>query len=207
MRIGKQWVLLWIMSCGAASSAAAVHKCMDARGRVTYQDEPCAVVQQPSKVDTTDAVTTRPVPPSAKPSDRSAQPPISRSLPAGDASDYAAAKGTWRGPAQFHLTVGGARQLDAHRVMPMVIELTPDGQVKGVIQEAGCKLSGLHSQFVAPNSATVDATVDGCSDTRFNARYSGHLLSSAGSKEARLSVDAFSVGGVKRATIDAVLRR
>ena len=49
---------------------AAVNKCTDARGKVTYQDEPCVAAPQAAKVDTTDAVNARPVGP-AIPSTRS----------------------------------------------------------------------------------------------------------------------------------------
>ena len=68
---------------------------------------------------------------------------ITKSLPAGDDSGYRSANGAWRGPAQFRFSVSGVRAPDAHAIGRMVIELQPDGRVRGVIDEAGCKLSGL----------------------------------------------------------------
>jgi len=80
-----------------------------------------------------------------------------------------------------------------------------------VIDEAGCKLSGLHTQFVTATNASIDVTVSGCSDSRFNTRYSGHLLGNAAAKESKLQLNAVAMtllpGRVSQASIDAVLRR
>lgn len=87
---------------------------------------------------------------------------ITQSLPAGDDAEFRSAKGAWRGPAQFQFSVSGARAADAHAIGRRVIDLQPDGRVRGVIDEAGCKLSGLHMQFVSAACASIDFTVSGC---------------------------------------------
>lgn len=188
----------------AMPCAAAVNKCTDGRGKVTYQDEPCAATPQSSKVDTSNAVSTRP-------STSATQPPIGRSLPAGDDPGSRSAEGSWRGPAQFHFTVNGVRAAEAHMIGRMVIDLQPDGRVRGVIDEPGCKLSGLHTQFVTPTNASVDVTFSGCKDSRFNVRYSGHLATNPVAKEATLRLSAIAATAfaakVSLATIDAVLKR
>lgn len=188
----------------AMPSAAAVNKCIDVRGKVTYQDEPCAATPQSSTVDTSNAVSTRP-------STSATQPPIVRSLPAGDDSGFRSAKGSWRGPAQFHFTLNGVRSAEAHMIGRMVINLQPDGRVRGVIDEPGCKLSGLHTQFVTPTNASVDVTFSGCKDSRFNVRYSGHLATNAAARESTLRLSAVAATAfaakVSLATIDAVLKR
>ena len=109
---------------------------------------------------------------------------MTKSLPAGDDAEFQSAKGAWRGPAQFQFSVSGARSADAHAIGRMVIDLQPDGRVRGVIDEAGCKLSGLHTQFVSAASASIDVTVSGCHDSRFNTRFSGHLVGNAAARES-----------------------
>ncbi len=135
---------------------------------------PCA-----TKVDTSNAVDTRPT--TASP-----QRTITKSLPAGDDPEFRSAKGAWRGPAQFQFSMSGVRSADAHAIGRLVIELQPDGRVRGVIDEAGCKLSGLHTQFMSPASASIDVTISGCHDGRFNTRYSGHLVGNPAAKESKL---------------------
>ena len=71
--------------------------------------------------------------------------------------------------------------------------------------------SGLHTQFVSTASASIDVTVAGCKDDRFNTRYSGHLLGIAAAKESKLQLNAMAMtllpGRVSQASIDAVLKR
>ena len=199
-------LLAALLGFAAMPCAAAVNKCTDTRGKVTYQDEPCAATPQSSKVDTSNPVDTRPGQAATAP-----QRTITKSVPAGDDADYRSAKGTWRGPAQFQFSVSGARAADAHAIGRMVIELHPDGRVRGVIDEAGCKLSGLHTPFVTAASASIDVTLSGCHDDRFNTRYSGDLLGSAAAKESKLQLNAVAMtllpGRVSQASIDAVLQR
>ena len=67
----------------------------------------------------------------------------------------------------------------------MVVDLKENGEVVGIIPAAGCTLSGLATQFVAENiMASVDVSLKGCRDDRFNSRFSGHLTVSRASKEA-----------------------
>ena len=183
---------------------AAVNKCTDARGKVTYQDEPCVAAPQAAKVDTTDAVNARPVGPAMR-------APVGTPLPSGVDAGYRSAKGAWRGPAQFNFVAGGVRSTDAHAIGRMVIELQDDGRVLGVVDGAGCKLSGLHTQFVTPSNASVDVTISGCADARFNARYAGHLVTNAAARQSKLSLSALATtllpGRVTQSSIDAVLKR
>ena len=124
---------------------------------------------------------------------------------------FQSAKGTWRGPAQFQFSVSGARSADAHAIGRRVIDLQPDGRVRGVIDEAGCKLSGLHTQFVSAASASIDVKVSGCKDDRFNTRFSGHLVGNTAARESKLQLNAITMalrpGRVSQASIDAVLKR
>jgi Domain of unknown function (DUF4124) len=199
-------LLTALLAIAALPCTAAVNKCTDSRGKVTYQDEPCPATPQSSKVDASNPVDARPAGATTAP-----QRTITKSLQAGDEAEYRSAKGTWRGPAQFQLSVGGVRSADAHAIGRMVIELQSDGRVRGVIDEAGCKLNGLHTQFASPAGASIDVTVSGCQDDRFNTRYSGLLVGSAAARESKLQLSATATrlipGQVTRAAIDAVLRR
>ena len=161
------------------SAVVAANRCTDAKGKVTYQDAACSKdAEGNSKVDTSEGFSTRPTS-GAKPRFESAQ--LSPS-PA-SSGDYSTYRGAWRGPLQFELSLNGLRDGDAHAMAPMVIELRPDGEVVGQASTSGCKFSGL-ATLVAPYMASLDVSVKGCTDERFNARYSGHLVASASAKEA-----------------------
>jgi hypothetical protein len=106
--------------------------------------------------------------------------------------------------------MNGVRAADAHAIAPMVIELQADGRVRGTSPDAGCRFSGLHTPFVTPANASIDVTVSGCTDARFNTRYSGHLLVNGAAKQAKLNLSAVAMmlgRGATQATVDAVLRR
>lgn len=124
--------------------------------------------------------------------------------------DYSSSRGAWRGPAQFHVVAGGQRDLQAHRIAALVIELAADGKVTGVIGETGCKLSGLTTQFVMPTVANLDVTLTGCSDSRFNKRMTGTLSAYASARETKLhlaNVGYTRTMQVQQLTLEAVLRR
>lgn len=92
----------------------------------------------------------------------------------------------------------------------MVIEIKPDGAVGGFIDQGGCKLAGLATQFIAPYVAQLDVTLSACKDRRFDGRYQGHLNSNAAAKEARFTLSTFAMLPGSRSqfvTIEAVLKR
>jgi hypothetical protein len=197
------------LACAAVlPCAAAVHKCTDGKGKVTYQDGPCREAQPQGTIDTSDAVAARGA---GKAAAASAAGTITASLPAGDDADYRSAKGAWRGPAQFHFVANGARAADAQAPAPMVIELQADGRVQGTINEAGCKVSGLTTQVASPASVSIDVMLSGCRDARFNGRFNGFLNTSAAAKEATLQLTALAMsagaGKATQSSLDAVLKR
>lgn len=190
------------LATGSNVALGATYKCTSSSGRVTLQDVPCegpaGAVHDERRERELRATIER------------AGSPASGSSSTRATSDYSTARGAWRGPAQFHLVVGGQRDLAAHRIAPLVIELGADGKVQGVVTEAGCTLAGLATQLVTPAMANVDVTLKGCTDSRFNVRLSGNLNSSAGAKEAKLYLAAvgYTPGmKVQQLTLEAVLRR
>lgn len=193
-----------MLSILQVSTAAAANKCVDAKGRVAYQDTACEKsASAQTAVDTSEAFSARP----------SVGTPVSRGAVRSGGTDnaYANAHGQWRGPAQFQLTLGGVRDGAAQAIAPMVIELKNDGEVVGVIPAATCSLSGLATQFVAEHMASVDVTLKGCKDPRFNTRYTGHLMVQRIAKEAKLNLHALVMrlpnGKFQQTSVEAVLRR
>jgi hypothetical protein len=180
----------------------ATYRCPDAKGRTTLQDFPCETSSREGGAGVAPAGQTgTPSRPTAAATAGGA--PV-------NTGDYASTRGAWRGPAQFHVMAGGQRDLQAHRIAPLVIELAADGKVNGVISEAGCKISGLTTQFMLPTLANIDVTLKGCADSRFNTRMSGTLSANSGTREGKLHLS--SVGytrtmKVEQLTIEAVLRR
>jgi hypothetical protein len=188
----------------ATSSSFAANKCIDAKGKVTYQDIACEgpiAAQKP--VDTSDAFNTKPSRPASVP------PVDSRSGSVDKA--YANAHGAWRGPAQFQVTVGGVRDGAVQTVTPMVIELKQSGEVVGVIPAPGCTISGLATQFVAEYMASIDISLKGCRDDRFNTRFTGYLTATKASKEAKLNLNGLTMKlptrQLQQTSLEAVLKR
>jgi len=180
----------------------ALSRCVDGKGKVTYQDAPCdgeAATRRGEALGRSTGTSARA---------DSATPQAPRVV---ESNPYGDAHGSWRGPAQFQLTVANTRDGSAQLVAPIVIELKATGEVVGVIPEAGCSLSGLATQFVAANMASVDVSLKGCRDTRFNVRYSGMLASVAASREAKLTLNSISTQmpsrKIQAASIEAVLKR
>jgi hypothetical protein len=185
------------------AAQGATYRCSDHKGKTTLQDFPC---QTSSSDDRGDGCPNKG---HANAAGQPAPAPITNSQ-SSKTDDYSSTRGTWRGPAQFHLVAGGQRDLQAHRIAPLVIELAPDGKVMGVVSEAGCKISGLTTQFITPRVASIDAPLTGCTDTRFNTRMSGTLTANNSARETKLHLTSIGYTRsrqMQHLTLDAVLRR
>lgn len=106
--------------------------------------------------------------------------------------------GAWRGPVQFHTSVAGQRDPASHQVAQLVIEVAPDGQVRGIVNDTGCKVLGLGREFVTPKQASLDVTFKDCADPRRSQRYSGYLMVNSGTKAASLTLQ--HAGGLRPST-------
>jgi hypothetical protein len=179
----------------------ATYRCTDAKGKTTLQDVPCPALGETGAAGPTTSRLGVPM---------QGTPAAAAVLPPPNTGDYSSARGAWRGPAQFHLVAGGQRDLQAHRIAPLVIDLAADGKVTGVVSEAGCKISGLTTQFIMPTMANIDVTLTGCTDTRFNTRMSGTLSAHKSAKETTLRLASIGYTRsmkLQQLTLDAVLRR
>lgn len=205
-------LLLAFALASLCGHAAAANRCTDAKGRVTYQDAACSKeAEGNARVDTSEGFSIRP------PSGSKARPAPENAPsghPTGSPGDYTTYRGAWRGPLQFELNLNGVRDGDAHAMAPMVIELRPDGEVVGQASASGCRFSGLATQNIAPYMASVDVSLKGCTDQRFNTRYSGNLVSIDAAKEVKLHLVGLVMKPaapltvrVQQVSIDAVLKR
>jgi len=205
----KRLLLAVAMAC-LCGHAGAAHRCTDAKGKVTYQDAACNGGEGNTKVDTSEGFSTRPTPGQPRQA-----PDPARSTPLPSASgDYATYRGAWRGPLQLELNLNGARDGQAHAMAPMVLEIRPDGEVVGQALASGCRFSGLATQNVAPYMASLDVSLKGCTDERFDTRYSGNLVVIDSAKEAKLRLVGLAFRPampltvkLQQVSIDAVLKR
>lgn len=209
---------LVLLGLPGPAGAAGVHKCVDARGKVSYQDAPCKTTgTRPSaaRVDTSDPVRVE------GGQDRLGQDRVGPSRPATAPDDGAdqGFRGAWRGTGQLALSAGGRRLPRADARAPTLLELRPDGSAGGYLDGTGCRIAGRYT--TADSVASLELEFTQCRDTRFNRHYSGHLIASPGAAQARLSlhaarfvdegrsetrVDALA-GEVIEATLSATLRR
>jgi hypothetical protein len=198
----------------AAPCEAGVRKCVDAKGRVTFQDAQCPHDAQAPKPASAPASAPMSAPVSAPVS-----APAPRNVAAVELSTrpepLQGAQGTWRGPALFHLKQSGDAA-DARANTPIELELLPDGSVRGAAASAGCRFEGVHTPYEQQRIVSVDITLSGCNDARFNARYAGQLNARTSPRQSRLGLHAIvtpkqiSLEGFRDlslVTIDAVLRR
>jgi hypothetical protein len=194
MAVAHVLLVLGLSGPKAAQAGTSVHRCT-VGGRVVFQDHPCEVA---------------PAPP-GQPGDVRAAAPTTPPAPAGEAG-YGTALGAWRGPLQFQFSEGGQRDPAAHMLANVVLELKPDGSVRGASTEAGCSFLGLAGQVMANVHVwTLDLTAKGCADARFDQRYSGTLSVYQGTKVANLRLSAMRmpglVGKVAMVQLAATLRR
>ena len=204
-RLALAAALVWL-----GDSAIAANRCVDAKGKVTYQDAACKEAQGNSKVETSEGFSARPAP-GASPRANAGQEPLT---PTSGSGDYATFRGAWRGPMQFELSLNGARDGGAHAIASSVVEIRSDGEVVGQASASGCVLSGLATQNVAPYMASLDVSLKSCKDPRFNTRYNGNLSAIASAKEAKLHLVGLVMKPaaplsvqMQQVSLDAVLKR
>lgn len=143
-----------------ALSAQAQYRCAE-NGRTIFTDIPCSgsVKAQPSVENP--------------------------GMSTGDGA-YNTTSGAWRGQAQFLATAGGRGVPDAHAVVPMVIDIDPQGKVRGSSPENACKIMGIASPGMMATLANLDLTFSGCRYPGFNRRMFGTLALSPANKFAQL---------------------
>ncbi len=206
------WPAVAVLCLAVLPCTAAVKKCTDAKGRVTYQDGQCPVEGQAASAASPAAkpmVATERVA-SAPPVAAAASSAVRAEPVALAAIAYAGGKDAWRGPVYFQVVPPAGAASEPRSTAGIVIEFGSDGRVVGTAEAAGCKLSGAHKAAAAPVVASVDLTLAGCRDPRFNARYDGALGPVERSKDLKMTLQSAPAPAAKptpATLIEAVLRR
>jgi len=150
------------------SSAFAQYRCVE-NGKTVLTDRPCAGGMPPGEQ-----------------SNQAKAPTIH-----GDAANsaYSLPSGTWRGQVQYQATTKGETVPAAMAVVPMTIEIDPQGKIKGSSPENGCKLNGIAAPGIGLQSLTLDITLSECLYPGFNRRFSGLIAVNQAQKYALLSLN------------------
>nr|WP_264178093.1 restriction endonuclease [Dechloromonas denitrificans] len=122
----------------------------------------------------------------------------------------ASPSGTWRGQVQYQGTGAGGVVQEAMAVVPMTIDIDPQGKVKGSSPENGCSLKGIAAPGIMPVSVNLDVTFTGCHYKGLNRRFSGTLFVIQAQKYAQLSLNGSHVvvlGGATFFDVKGTMRR
>jgi hypothetical protein len=164
--------LFALIICFLSSHVHAQYRCTE-NGKTVFTDRPCATTEAPAQ---------------ASPG----QPPKKLIGDAGN-SAYSTTSGAWRGQVQYQATWRTTVDSDAHAVIPMTIEIDPQGKVSGGSPENGCKLKGISAPGGMPTITNLDVTFSGCDYAAFNRRMSGYLALYQAQKHAQFSLSAYEM--------------
>lgn len=150
----------------------AQYRCNE-NGKTVYTDRPCASAELPAQ----------------------ANPGQTQKKVIGDAgnSAYSTTSGAWRGQVQYQATWRTTVDSDAHAIIPMTIEIDPQGKVSGASPENGCTLKGISAPGGMPTITNLDVTFSGCNYAAFNRRMSGYLALYQAQKHAQLSLSGYEM--------------
>lgn len=95
----------------------------------------------------------------------------------GDAKNFAYSTtfGAWRGQVQFMTKAGTAVVSDAHAVVPVVIEIDPQGKVTGSSTDTGCTFKGIATPGIGDTITNLDVTLSNCRYPGYNRQLTGRL--------------------------------
>lgn len=177
---------LFFAALFTAPLAWAQHRCIE-NGKVLITDLPCAGQPAQSQVQPTQAPT-----------------------PTNNVSTaYTSTYGSWRGQVQFQATGAGGIIHEAMSVVPMTIDIDPQGKIKGGSPENGCVLQGIAAPGMAPTAISLDVTLSGCRYAGINRRLFGTLILNQAQKYAQLALNGNSANpfGMLFFDIKGTLRR
>ena len=82
---------------------------------------------------------------------------------------------------------------EAHAIVPLVIELDPQGKVSGSAAETGCFLKGIAKPSMFPNIAELDVTLSKCNYPGYNRQMSGRIALYTEKRYVDFSLTAFDL--------------
>lgn len=122
------------------------------------------------------------------------------------AQEYTRYQGAWNGPFLFYVVQQDTGAQGPPEVYPGVLQIDADGRVHGNVPEATCTLTGSSMDYVSPANATVELTVAGCRDTRFNGHFSGKLINNPALKYGSIRLSSMRSLDSGTAQISAIIR-
>jgi hypothetical protein len=122
------------------------------------------------------------------------------------AQDYTHYRGAWQGPFLFSVVQPDVGTQGAPVVHPGAIQIDPDGTVRGSVPEAACTMAGSSADFVSPANASLDLTLSGCRDARFNGHFSGRLINNPILKYGSLRLSSMRSLDAGTAQLSAIIR-
>ena len=122
------------------------------------------------------------------------------------AQEYTRYQGGWNGPFLFYVVQQDTGAQGPPEVYPGVLQIDFDGRVHGEVPEATCSLVGSSMDYVSPANASLELTVSGCKDARFNGHFSGKLINNPTLKYASLRVSSMRSLDSGTAQISAIIR-
>jgi hypothetical protein len=122
------------------------------------------------------------------------------------AQDYTRYQGAWQGPFLFSVVQPDIGAQGAPEVHPGSLQIDPDGTVRGNVPETACRMSGSSTDFVSRANATLELTLSGCRDARFNGHFSGRLINNPILKYASLRMSSMRSLDTGTAQLSAIIR-
>ena len=123
------------------------------------------------------------------------------------AQEYTNYHGAWQGQMLFQMSNESGVAQGAPAVHAGTLEIASDGAVRGQVPGAGCVLSGSSVDFVSIANASIDLSLTGCKDTKFNGRFTGKLINNPTLKYASLRLSFMRSLDSGTAQVSAILRR
>ncbi|MBU1362102.1 MAG: hypothetical protein KKC85_22905 [Gammaproteobacteria bacterium] len=123
------------------------------------------------------------------------------------AQDFTRYQGAWQGPFLFYVVMGENGARGAPAVYPGQMRIADDGSVHGDVPEAACKMTGTSVDFVSPANASLDLTLSGCTDARFNGRFTGKLINNPVLRYGSLRLNSLRPLEAGTAYVTSVLQR
>ncbi|MBT2324475.1 hypothetical protein J7E62_19195 [Variovorax paradoxus] len=123
------------------------------------------------------------------------------------AQEYTSYLGAWQGPFLFYVVQQDTGAQGPPVVHAGTLQIDPDGTVRGQVPGAGCTMAGSGVDFVSPTNASLELTMSGCEDTRFNGHFSGKLINNPVLRYASLRLSSMRSLDSGMAQVSAIMRR
>lgn len=126
---------------------------------------------------------------------------------AAQAQEYTHYRGAWRGSFLFSVVQQDTGAQGSPAVLDGEMKIEPDGTVRGSVPDAACTMQGSSTDYVSPANASIDLTLSGCRDARFNGHFSGKLINNPILKYASLRMSSMRSLDAGTAQVSAIIRR